>query len=454
MRRVHQVLSQLRCANARKAPLFAVALAAGWLALAPQQAFGQEDTELAEGKVEAELDAATDTDVAERLTATFASLDALENVAVDVEAGIVRLTGLVDSSSARELAGDLAQQIEGVTAIENDIEENRSVSHRLNLAVTRLVDRAWTLVDSLPLLLISIAVLALALVLSRLSVAWELPFRWLTDNVFLRDLAKQAVRLAVLIGGALIALEILDATALVGAVLGAAGVAGLAIGFAFRDLVKNYIASILLSLRRPFSPRDLVEIDGKLGRVARLTSRATILVTPSGNHVRIPNAIVFKATIQNFTRRPQRRFDFGVAVGVEEDLVAASELGTSILESMRGVIDAPEPFCRIDELGDSSVTLTFYGWVDQRETDFGKVRSEAIRLVKQAFDRQEIEMPEPIHRIRIESMPERAPEPKAVPSAASEEVGDIERESHVDDMINEERRSGEDDLLEAAGREE
>lgn len=418
------------------------------------KAWAQDPPELVEGKIAAGLDASRDEDIEQRLRATFSNLDLLTPVSVAVESGVVRLTGTVDTSEAKALAGQLAQQVDGVSAVENEVEENRSIERRLQLAVERLVERAWSVVDVLPLMVIAVLVILGAVIVARLAVASEAPFRWLTDNVFLRDLARQAVRLGILVAGALIALEVLDATALVGAVLGAAGVAGLAIGFAFRDLVENYIASILLSLRRPFAPRDLVQIENHLGTVARLTSRATILVTPDGNHVRIPNAVVFKATIENFTRTPLRRFSFGVGVGVDEDLVSASELGTSILEAMRGIVDDPEPFCQVDELGDSSVTLTFHGWIDQSEADYYKVRSEAIRLVKQAFDRQEIEMPEPIHRVRLETMPERQASEKSSAAPPSDEVGDIARESTVDELVDVERRENEEDLLEGGGREE
>ena len=85
---------------------------------------------------------------------------------------------------------------------------------------------------------------------------------------------------------------------------------GLAVGFALRDLVENYIASLMLSLRQPFAPNDQVLIEGFEGRVVRLTSRATILMTLDGNHVRIPNAVVFKGTIVNLSHNPERRLRF------------------------------------------------------------------------------------------------------------------------------------------------
>ncbi len=428
----------------------------------------QESTEVVEGTIEAGVDRAADGEIEERLRATFSALDELAGVAVEVEAGVVALTGEVDTARSQQLAGDLAAKVGGVTAVENAIVETRSIRRRLRFAFERLADRTFELVDRLPLLLVAFAVFLASVALSRLIVRIEAPFAWLTENVFLQDLARQAARFGVIVCGALGALEILDATALVGAVLGAAGVFGLAVGFAFRDLVENYVASVLLSLRQPFVPRDHVKIDGYEGYVGRLTSRATILITFDGNHVRIPNATVFKTAIENFTRNPGRRFDFVVGVGAGEDLVSAQELGTDVLRCMTGVLDEPAPFALVEALGDSSVTLRFFGWVDQRHTDFGKVRSEAIRLVKQAFDRRAIEMPEPIQRIHIDSMPQDAarrdsaaideadlsppePETRAVADARrappTDEVVDISIDRHLEELVDEERSGAGGDLL-------
>ena len=416
-------------------------------------ASAQEAPEVVEGTIETTSDAGTDARIENRLRSMFKSLEELRSVDVRVDAGVVKLAGTVDDSRSRELAGRLALQIQGATAVENQIQETRSIERRLDLALERLRDRLWSMADALPIFLLAVVLFLLFALASRLIGSFERPFVWMIRNPFLRDLARQATQVAVMIMGALIALEILDATALVGAVLGAAGVAGLALGFAFRDLIENYIASILLSIRQPFSPRDLVRIEGHEGRVARLTSRATVLVTLDGNHVRIPNGVVFKSTIENLTRKTERRFSFGVGVGVDEDLVAAQELGIRILEEMNGVLDTPPPSATIEALGDSNVTIVFFGWVDQHEADFIKVRSEAMRLVKQAFDREQIEMPEPIHRIRVENFgsldeaTKATGKPPAPPPPIDDQARDISPDAHVEELVEEERRDAEPDLL-------
>jgi small-conductance mechanosensitive channel len=345
------------------------------------------------------------------------------------------------------LAGALARQIEGVTAVENEIAESRSLRRRMAAVWAELEERAWDAAHVVPLLVVALLVIAGFALLARMLGRSERLYAWITSNVFLRDLARQVVQGAVVILGILLALEILDATALVGAVLGAAGLAGLAIGFAFRDLVENYIASILLSLRQPFAPNDHVIIEGHEGKVVRLTSRATILLTFDGNHVRLPNATVFKAPIVNFSRKPERRFQFVVGVGVEENLASAQDLAVEVLRKIEGVLEEPAPFSLVETLGDSNVALRVFAWVDQQKSDFGRVRSEAIRLVKNAFDAQGIEMPEPIVRVRVESGAEVA---EAAPAVAETTVArDVAPDDHMDREIQAERAAEEPDLLSA-----
>jgi small-conductance mechanosensitive channel len=318
------------------------------------------------------------------------------------------------------------------------------VETRLQTVYDQLAERFYELVAYLPLILVAALVVLAFWWLARVIGRRERLYQRLSANRFVQDLLRQVVKGAVLLTGVLLALEILQATALVGAVLGAAGVAGIAIGFAFKDLVENYVASILLSLRHPFGPGDHVVIGSHEGKVIRLTSRATILITLDGNHLRIPNADVFKGTILNYSTNPLRRFQFSVGVGVEEGLSRVREIALGVLDEMEGVIDDPEPTVLIEQLGDSTVNLVCRGWVDQRAVDFNKVRSEAIRLVKERFDDQGISMPEPTYRVQMleqgaaEPTVEHAPEPLI--------TGDISVERHLDEQIAVER-AGEEDLL-------
>jgi small-conductance mechanosensitive channel len=197
--------------------------------------------------------------------------------------------------------------------------------------------------------------------------------------------------------------------------LGTAGILGIVIGFAFRDTLENYLAGVLMSLRQPFAPRDLVTIDGEAGTVISMTSRATILMTPEGNHLRLPNAKVFRAVILNYTRNPQRRFEFDVGIGVREDLLLARQLGLDRLAGLPGVLNNPPPSAFIVALGDSSVQMRYQAWVDQRTHDFWMVRSEGIRNVKLSLEAADLDMPEPTYRLLWASATSGAPAPDASP---------------------------------------
>ncbi|MEZ5462068.1 mechanosensitive ion channel family protein [Dokdonella sp.] len=310
----------------------------------------------------------------------------------------------------------------------------------------RLLDEAYRLIAALPLLLLALLIVWLAwhagIWVSRR--AWVA--RAARSNPFLQELTRTTIRWIVLGLGVLVALEIMQATALVGAVLGTAGVLGVVLGFAFKSILENYLAGILMSIRQPFSPRDHVVIDGNEGIVVSLNSRATILMTLDGNHLRLPNALVFGSVTLNYTRNPSRRFDFEIGVGVNEDLIRAQELGIQELGQIDGVMDKPPPRAMITALGDSNVQVRFHGWVDQREHEFLQVRSEAIRRVKLILEEAGMDMPEPIYRVQLrevgksvaDSAPLRDPSPATthdstpVDTRVHLDVADqIESEQHV-----------------------
>lgn len=263
-----------------------------------------------------------------------------------------------------------------------------------------LTAKAERLLATMPLVLVALVVLVAAWAVGRWISRRSVLDRVARHNPFLQDLVRTTVRWAVLVAGIVLALEIIGATKLVGAVLGTAGVLGVALGFAFRDILENYLAGVLMSLRQPFAPRDHVVIDGNEGIVVALTSRATILMTLDGNHLRLPNALVFRSVTLNYTRNPRRRFEFDVGVGDGEDLLAAQQIGIAELRALEGVLDEPPARAQVRELGDSAVQVRFQAWVDQRSHDFRLVRSEAIRRVKEALDAAGVELPVPTYRLQ------------------------------------------------------
>ncbi len=295
------------------------------------------------------------------------------------------------------------------------------VAFDFEVLLQRVLERAYGLIAAVPMLLVALAVVLCGWWLGRWVSRHALFDRMSNRNPFLRALARTTAQWLITGVALLLALQLMDATALVGAVLGTTGVLGIAIGFAFKDTLENYLAGFLMSLRRPFAPRDHVVIDGNEGLVISMNARATILMTPDGNHLRLPNALVFRSVMLNYTRNPNRRFDFDVGIGVQEDLAHAQRICVAELGRVSGVLRDPPPRSFIAALADSNVQVRFLAWVDQRSHDFMSVKSEAIRGVKLALEEQGMDMPEPIYRLQIsdrraDTAPASAPVARRAPA--------------------------------------
>lgn len=405
-------------------------------------------------------DAPQDQAVQRRLEAIIAAIDGLETVEVSVTAGVVTLSGNVPGSRAARDLMTLASHAEGVVHVQNRLNEDVDVSSRVRPVTLKLRELGVDALETLPIALVALATLVFFWFLGR----WAGNRGSWLKHIGLTELGsmlgRRVIRLLITLMGFIIALEILDATALVSALLGVAGVVGIAVGFAFRNIVENYLAGVLLSARNPFSIGDLIQVGAThefQGSVVRLTSRDTVLMTPEGNHLRIPNSVIITSSMTNFSRNPLRLFNFNIGVSVDFDLVAARDLGVRTLRAMKATLDEPRPQVLITELGDSTVRLSFSAWIDQSQTDFLRARSEAIRQVKTAFDAAGIEMPEPIYRIHLHDSSLRRNEPGKSPAAAPEVASetrhdDITEDVSTDDAIEKQvaedlRHSSEENLL-------
>lgn len=375
--------------------------------LAPAQNLWAQDTApaianvLATETISAGRDIPEDRDINRRIKGIFAEFGSLKSVVVSVRSGVVTLRGNVPDQLAIEQAETLAARVEGVVAVSNQLLEDTSVSERIVPMMERLTSRLIQALHYIPLLTVGILAFLIIAASGWWIAARRWPFEKIAPNAFISDLLRQIVRLVFIGLGLVLALDIIGATAVIGTVLGAAGIVGLAVGFAVRDTVENYIASILLSLRQPFRPNDFVEISEQMGRVIMLTSRATVLLSVDGNHIRIPNSTVFKSVITNYTRHPDRRFGFELGIAPSGDLQLAVETGLGVLEELDFVLKKPGPEARIERLGDSTVQLWFAGWIDQRETSLLLARAQAIRRIMRALENAGFELPEPGYRITM-----------------------------------------------------
>jgi len=394
-----------------------------------------------------------DAAIAVRIRGILAELDGFDDITVTVSSGIVTLRGnTLDMPTAQRL-NELVGRVEGVVAIENEVTETTDVVQRLNPAVERFKVRAKQMIAFLPLAMIALGLFVVIVLLGFAIARRKQPWDRLAPNAFIADIYRQILRLAFVIGGLVAALDIVNATALLSGILGAAGIVGLAIGFAVRDTVENFIASIMLSIRQPFRPNDTVEIEGDTGKVIRLTSRATILLSFDGNHIRIPNSTVFKSRIVNFSRNAERRFTFELGVDPAADLAHAQSLALITLEGLPFVLSTPQASVWIESVGDSSVNMGMAGWINQNDTSIVLARSEAIRLVQASYDTAGIAAQAPAYRVLHEGGLVTAPGSPAepfegpdMPPPPAQDVDALE-DKQLTRIINLERAEDHLDLL-------
>ncbi len=437
-------------------------------AILPEAPAAPVEEAVPEQRIDPQVDAASDTRIGERIRGFYGVIDAFSSIEVEVEQGVVTLSGSLASQADIDEAEQLAAQVDGVVTVQNQIERDVSLGENLG-ALESISDKAADFVKFLPLLgtaiLVALIVGLIGYGIAGLKGLW----RKLMPNAFLAELVASAIRFVFVVGGIVIALDMIGAGALLGAVLGGAGVIGIALGFAMRDTIENYVASLMLSLRQPFRANDHVLIDDLEGRIIRLTSRATVMMTLEGNHLRIPNSSVFKAVITNFTRNPQRRFQFELGIDAEDDPTAARRLGVSVLKDLDFVLDEPAPTARVEQVGDSNIVIRYLAWIDQREADWHKARSRAIHAVKDALENNGFALPEPIYRLRFDSsaplplqggasitassgeaaQQDTAPPAKTRKKSVATPHEDVKPDTEIAEMVDAERAAtaSDDDLL-------
>lgn len=314
---------------------------------------------------------------------------------VQVKEGVVFLKGKAQSVALKKWAGDLAGNTQDVVAVVN----------RMDVAVASIWDfgPAWSgllvlwrdFIRSLPFLGFGLVILAISLGAGVVATrgARALLHQQIRAKL-LRNVIAGGIGFLVFLFGTYVVLRVSGLTQLALTVVGGTGLIGLAVGIAFRDITENFLASIFLSMQRPFAMGDLVEVSGVTGYVQQLNVRTTILMTLEGNLVQIPNATVYKSNLCNFTTNANRRADFAVGIGYDDSINEAQEVARTVLTNHPAVLKDPEPLVLAENLGNATITLRIYFWINGQDYSWLKVRSSLIRLVKRAYQEQGISMPD------------------------------------------------------------
>jgi small conductance mechanosensitive channel len=180
-----------------------------------------------------------------------------------------------------------------------------------------------------------------------------------------------------------------DTTSLIAVV----GAAGLAVGLALQDSLKNFAAGVLLIVFRPFKEGDFVEAGGISGIVEHISIFSTILRTGDNREVVVPNGRIYGDVIINYSRRATRRVDMVFGIGYDADLLKAKRILGEILAADERVLAEPEAVVAVAALADSSVNFNVRPWVNS--ADYWAVLWDTTEKVKLRFDEEGISIPFP-----------------------------------------------------------
>ena len=201
------------------------------------------------------------------------------------------------------------------------------------------------------------------------------------------------VRTTLLVAGTLMALTIVTPSIKPGDLIAGLGVSSVAIGFAFKDILQNWLAGFLILLRQPFEVGDVIEVGDYTGRVESIETRCTMIKTFDSQQAVVPNSQLYTNAVLVKSAYPKRRSEYDVGIGYADDLDRARETLLEVLRGVDGVETDPEPEVIPWDLAASWVTLRLRWWIRTHTSNIVKVRGRVIEAVKYALDREGIDMP-------------------------------------------------------------
>lgn len=228
------------------------------------------------------------------------------------------------------------------------------------------------------------------------------------------------VRWAIFAFGAMIALTIVLPNLNPADLVAGLGIGTVAIGFAFKDILQNWLAGMLLLLNQPFNVGDEISVNGREGTVERIESRATLIRTYDGQRVIIPNAELYTDVVQVITAYPTRRLEMDFGIGYDDDIDAACQVMLDAIADIDGIEADPAPAALPWSLDASWVTIRLRWWVKSNGPIIG-TRVGVLKNVKAAFDKAGIDIPFEIqtHLFRDETPPELVKQRAAVLGGAA-----------------------------------
>jgi small conductance mechanosensitive channel len=219
-----------------------------------------------------------------------------------------------------------------------------------------------------------------------------------------RNLGMVLGRLAqgtVILIGLFVALSIVIPTFRAGDLIQLLGISGVAIGFAFRDILQNFLAGILILLTEPFRIDDRIVFQEYEGTVENIETRATTIKTYDGRRIVIPNSELFTNSVTVNTAFDARRIEYDVGIGYGDEIDRAKQLMLEAIYSVDEVLRNPAPDVLVLELAESSINIRARWWIKPpRRIDDLNSRDKVISAIKQKlYVENGIDLPYPTRQI-------------------------------------------------------
>ncbi len=277
----------------------------------------------------------------------------------------------------------------------------------LGVLLRSLQNLGVSFIAQLPFIVIGLAVFGVVFVLARIVgrlilVAGERT-RLQTN---LAQLLSRLASGAITIFGVFVAAVVIFPAFKPGDLVTGLGITSVAIGFAFKDILQNFFAGMLILWRQPFVVGDQIRSGEYEGTVEEINIRSTRLKTYDGERAVLPNGDVYTRAILVRTAYDKRRVRFTVGVGYPDSLEKARSVITDVLDRTEGVLADPGAWVYVSELAASSVNFTVYFWVEPQQANVLKVSDRVASGIKLALDAAHIDMPYP-HTVVVLDTPIR-----------------------------------------------
>ncbi len=268
--------------------------------------------------------------------------------------------------------------------------------------VTKMTSWIEHLIVMLPNTLLAVIVLVIFVLVAKFArKGFVKVVNQLSDNYAINHLLGRFIQILTMMIGIFVILSILKLDKTVTSLLAGAGIVGLAIGFAFQDMIANLISGVMIAVRKPFKKGDLIETNSYFGTVIGMDLRNTIIRVPQGQQVIIPNKDVFQKAIKNYATG-ERRIDLGVGVSYSSDLPTVEEIAKKAVSAIPYISKTREVELHYTAFGDSSINFLLLYWIDlSKQQDFFRAQSDGIKRVKAAFDEHDITIPFPIRTLEL-----------------------------------------------------